>query len=258
MNLARADHRWLFYWPWLLVLAAWALALLATWAHQSYLINHDYLIAESGLPWAAALLFFLICWQVMTAAMMLPSSLPRLAQFAQMSRLAPHPHRMVTAFLAGYAAVWTGFAAAAFLGDTGIHQLVRSWHWLALHPWLIGTVTLALAGVFQFTPFKHCALQACRRSGDSPARVCSGAESAWHLGRRYGQCCLGSCWALMLVMFGIGTGSLLWMAALAGVMLVEKTVPGGRWFSPIAGAGLLLLAGIWAAHPTGLLYPLVG
>lgn len=259
MKLVLIDRRWLLSWPWLLVVAAWALALLATWTHQSYLINHDYLIEESGLPWVAALLFFLICWQVMTAAMMLPSSLPQVARFVQMSRPAQHPQRMAAAFLASYAAVWTGFAALAFLGDTGIHQLVRSWPWLAHHPWLIGAATFALAGIFQFTPFKWRFLQACRSSTSFfPRSFCTSAQIAWRSGLRYGQCCLGSCWALMLVMFGIGTGSLVWMAGLAGVMLVEKTVPGGRWFSPIVGVGLFFLAGIWVAHPTGLLYPLVG
>ncbi len=258
-HLARSGRRWLCFWPWLLVVAAWALALLAAWTHQSYLINHDYLIIESGLPWAAALLLFLVFWQVMTAAMMLPSSLPRLAHFVQTSRPAARPQRMIAAFLAGYAAVWTGFGAVAFLGDTGIHQLVRSWPWLALHPWLIGAVTFALAGAFQCTPFKQRALRACRRSTEyvqDPA--CTESESAWRSGLRYGQCCLGSCWALMLVMFGIGAGSLVWMGALAGVMVIEKTVPGGRWLSPFVGIAFLLLAGAWALHPTGLLSSLVG
>lgn len=260
IHLARSGRRWLFFWPWLLVLAAWALALLATWTHQSYLINHDYLIIESGLPWAAALLLFLVFWQVMTAAMMFPSSLPRLAHVVQTSSSpSSHPHRVIAAFLVGYAAIWTGFGAVAFLGDTGIHQLVRSWPWLALHPWLIGTVTFALAGAFQCTPFKQRALRACRRSAEYlKGSACTESENAWSSGLRYGQCCLGSCWALMLVMFGIGAGSLVWMGALAGVMVIEKTVPGGRWLSPFVGIAFLLLAGVWALHPTGLLSFLVG
>jgi hypothetical protein len=43
------------------------------------------------------------------------------------------------------------------------------------------------------------------------------------------------------------------MAALAGVMVAEKTVPGGQWLSPIIGVGLELLAALWLIHPAWLL-----
>ena len=56
----------------------------------------------------------------------------------------------------------------------------------------------------------------------------SGIGSSWHLGLSYGIICLGSCWGLMLIMFGIGIGSIVWMASLTGMMVVEKTYPGGQ------------------------------
>ena len=39
---------------------------------------------------------------------------------------------------------------------------------------------------------------------------------------------MGCCWALMLTMFAIGMGSMVWMTALAGVMLIEKGTHYGR------------------------------
>src|SRR5215471_18364910 len=63
-------------WPWLMVAAAWMVLVLATLTHQTYLLDHHYLLQASGLPWLAALEIFLLCWQVMTVAMMLPSSMP--------------------------------------------------------------------------------------------------------------------------------------------------------------------------------------
>jgi predicted metal-binding membrane protein len=57
----------------------------------------------------------------------------------------------------------------------------------------------------------------------------------------------------MLVMFGVGVGSLMGMAALAGVMVVEKAVPGGQRLRPVLGIVLLLLAALWLAHPAWLL-----
>src|SRR5258708_27741078 len=72
----RRGRRALVLWPWLLVAVAWAVFILATLAHQTFLLDHHYLLQASGLPWLAALEVFLLCWQVMTVAMMLPSSMP--------------------------------------------------------------------------------------------------------------------------------------------------------------------------------------
>jgi predicted metal-binding membrane protein len=57
----------------------------------------------------------------------------------------------------------------------------------------------------------------------------------------------------MLVMFGLGVGSLLWMAVLTGVMVVEKTFPGRERLSPVIGIVLLGLSALWLAHPVWLL-----
>jgi predicted metal-binding membrane protein len=248
-----ALRRAVAFWPWLLVAAAWALAGLATWTHQQYLINHDYLLTESGLPWLAALVLFLFCWQVMTAAMMLPSSLPMVSLLARACRREAHPHRTMAAFLAGYAAVWTAFAIAAFLGDTLIHALVNVWPALAHHPWLIGATTFTLAGAFQFTAYKARCLKMCRSPLSFFLRFYQrGVGQAWQLGLRHGKFCLGCCWALMLVMFGIGVGSIVWMVALAGAMIIEKVLPGGQRLSPLIGVALFALAGLWLLHPTWL------
>lgn len=57
----------------------------------------------------------------------------------------------------------------------------------------------------------------------------------------------------MLVMFGIGTGSMIWMAVLTGVMVIEKTYPGGQRLSRVCGILLLVLAVLWLVHPAWLL-----
>ena len=53
----------------------------------------------------------------------------------------------------------------------------------------------------------------------------------------HGLYCIGCCWALMLIMFAVGTGSLAWMLLLAAVMAVEKNSPWGRATEPAAGRG---------------------
>jgi predicted metal-binding membrane protein len=247
-------HRALVLWPWAMIITAWTLALLAVITNQTYLINHHYLLEESHLPTFTALVVFLACWQVMTVAMMLPSSMPMMYMMVHASRKQRHPLIVQMAFLAGYAVVWTAFAVAAFLGDTQIHRLVHSWVWLYLHSWVIGAATLALAGGFQFSPLKERCLKQCRTPFSFFVRYYrKGSGAAWRLGLRHGMFCLGCCWALMLVMFGLGVGSLVSMAVLTGVMVVEKTFPGGQRLSPVIGIALLLLAVLWLAHPAWLL-----
>src|SRR5205085_364555 len=66
---------------------------------------------------------------------------------------------------------------------------------------------------------------------------------AFRLGAAHGLFCVGCCWALMLLMFAFGMGSLGWMLLLAAVMAIEKNLPWGRRLS--APLGIALLA--WAA-----------
>ena len=130
---------------------------------------------------------------------------------------------------------------------------MHRWLSLYLHSWVIGAATLALAGGFQFSPLKQCCLKQCRSPFSFFVRYyCKGVGGAWRLGLRHGVFCLGSCWALMLVMFGLGVGSLVPMVLLTGVIVVEKTFPGGRRLSPVIGVALLGLAVLWLVHPAWL------
>ena len=50
------------------------------------------------------------------------------------------------------------------------------------------------------------------------------------------------CWALMALLFVCGVMNLVWIAALAVLVLAEKIAPAGQWIG--RGAGAVLLA--WA------------
>jgi predicted metal-binding membrane protein len=240
-------------WPWLLVTVAWAVLVLAELLHQTFFLDHHYLLHASGLPWLAALELFLLCWQVMTVAMMLPSNMPMINLVVDAGRRQAYPVAIPLAFLAGYAVIWTAFATGAFLGDTLVHRLVDLWPWLAGHSWLIGAVTFFVAGLFQFSSWKERYLDRCRTPLDFFLRSYrKGIGPAWHLGLCHGRCCLGCCWALMLVMFGVGVGKLAGMAAVTCVLVIEKAVPGGKRLSPLVGIALLLLGMVWLAHPLWL------
>jgi predicted metal-binding membrane protein len=222
---------------------AWVAALLATTTGVGAQVYHDRL-AHSGLAWWAAGALFLVSWQLMIAAMMLPSSMPLIRLFSIASATQPRRGTVLSAFLGGYATVWSFFGAAAFLGDMQLHRFVDSHPWIQSRPQLIAGGTLLLAGAFQFSTLKEKCLAQCRNPGAYLlARYRRGPAAAFRLGRGHGVFCLGCCWALMLVMFAVGMTSLLWMATLAAVMSYEKT---GRHGTVLAECVGLIFLG-WGA-----------
>ena len=116
---------------------------------------------------------------------------------------------------------------------------------------------LALAGAFQFTKLKDACLDQCRHPAAFMLRFYErGIAGAFRLGARHGSFCLGCCWALMLVMFAVGVASLPWMAALAALMVHEKTRPHGARGVPISGVALLgggSITLLYSAHAAGVL-----
>jgi predicted metal-binding membrane protein len=231
------------------IAAAWALAVAAELTGTADVLHHDALI-EGGPPLWAALVVFLLAWQAMVAAMMLPSSLPLIRLFHAVSGSREGAARARAAFLGGYAAVWTGFGALAFLGDAVVHRAVHAVPAVAERPWLVAGSVLAAAGAFQFSHLKDACLAKCRAPGPYLlARYRRGAGGAFRLGLGHGLYCLGCCWALMLVMFAAGVAVLWWMAALTAVMVYEKTAPNGRLLTPIVGVALLALAAVTFAVP---------
>lgn len=236
----------------ILILTVSALAWLTLWVwgrspYGRYLSHHA-LEHTAEAPGLAPV--FILGWVVMTAAMMLPTSLPLFTLFWQMQRGRPQAGRATGALAAGYLGVWLLFGAGLFAGDWGLHQLVEAVPALAARAWAISGGVLLAAGVYQFTPLKYHCLDKCRSPlsfiaghwhGRSPLR------EALRLGAHHGLFCLGCCWSLMLVMFAVGAGSLAWMFGLGVVMAVEKNAPWGRRVAaPLgialiaAGAGLLL------------------
>jgi predicted metal-binding membrane protein len=233
------------------IVVAWAIALVAAVLHGTIPVHHHAILGGHGMPGLGAVLLFLVAWQVMTAGMMLPSSLPLLHLFVRASRGQDHPSLARAAFVVGYFAVWTWFALMALAGDAVLHWLAEQIAPLRERPWLIGGGVLLLAGAFQFSALKERCLRECRSPFSFLQRhYRRGLAPAWDLGVRHGLFCLGCCWALMLTMFAVGVGNLAWMAGLTGVMVIEKTMPWGRRLAPLAGIvltfwGVLVIANPW-------------
>jgi predicted metal-binding membrane protein len=219
------------------IVLAWAVAIAAEAGGAAGALHHDRLL-EGGPPRWGALVLFLLSWQLMTAAMMLPSSLPLVRLFWATAQR----RDALAAFLGGYALVWGVFGLAAFAGDALLHEALRAVPALETRPWLIGGGVLILAGAFQFTALKEACLDQCRHPGVFlMRRYRRGTGAAFRLGREHGVFCLGCCWALMLLMFAAGFANLAWMAALATLTAYEKIGRSGPLVARVAG--VLLLAG---------------
>ncbi len=238
------------------IAGAWALAIAAQATGSAGALHHDALFEQRRSLWLG-LALSLLAWQAMTAAMMLPSSLPLIRLFAQASASQSRPRAAMAGFIGGYAVVWTAFGAVAFAADALVHAVIEARPWLHAHEWLIGGVVLALAGAFQFTSLKEACLRECRHPGAFLLRhYARGGGGGFRLGARHGAFCVGCCWALMLVMFAVGVANLVWMGVLTALMVYEKTRPLGARSVPVTGVALLAAASITllsSAYATGAL-----
>jgi len=210
-----------------LVLAAWGALLL--WGGSPYApwLDHaemEHIGASAGLRLGV----FALGWSLMAAAMMLPGTLLLIGR-----GWGDRPLRDLLPLIGGYLAVWTVFGVLCYWGDGLLHEVVEH------EPALAGSIApgvLLLAGVYQFTPAKRACLLRCRSGGAALGAhlLARGPGGMAALGVRHGLFCLGSCWALMLLMFAAGGVDLAWMLLLTLAMTIERaaghsTGREGRW-----------------------------
>ncbi|MDX6219243.1 MAG: hypothetical protein QOJ48_924 [Frankiales bacterium] len=230
-----------------LVLALFVLAGLGWWWTRDQMLGMD------GGPWTALGTFgwFLGVWVVMMAAMMFPSVAPTVALYSRMTRtrwpFAP------AAFTAGYLLTWAVTGAVAFaLADVAGQLSGDALAWEHAGRPLAGT-TLLVAAVYELTPLKNVCLGKCR----SPLGFLLGSwREGWRGGLRMGASngawCVGCCWALMASLFALGVMSITWMAVVAGLIAVEKTLPWRRVATFGTAAVLLVLGVMLLAAPQAL------
>jgi predicted metal-binding membrane protein len=165
--------------------------------------------------------------------------------FGALVRRRRRPAILVALLLAGYLVVWASFGLAAWVFDRGIHAAVDALPWLAAHPQVIIGTTLLAAGLWQFSPLRDRCLDECR----SPLgfvlnrwRGVSERREAFAMGIAHGAFCVGCCWSLMLVLFGVGLANVAAMLVFGGLNAVEKNLPSGRRLTHPLGVILVLAA----------------
>ena len=241
-----ADRRTFLWLIGSLVTLAWLTLSIWHWSPYSRYLDHDRLgeivILAGRDSLFVPVTLYLVGWILMTVAMMLPTTLPLLEIFRRLTARRRERSRLVALVITGYLSVWAGFGVAAHLADWVLHEVVERSAWLEANAWLIGAATLFLAGGFQFSRLKYRCLDKCRTPLSFVTEYWRGRHdhrNALLLGINHGLFCVGCCWALMLLMFGVGVGNVGWMLGLGAIMAVEKNVPWGWKLSAPLGLALL-------------------
>jgi predicted metal-binding membrane protein len=236
-----------------LVAALLALTALAWWSTADRMAGMD---AGPGTD-LGALGWFLGVWVVMMAAMMFPSLAPTTALYARMTHDRGWSRPLL--FAAGYLLVWGAAGLLAYgLFRAGRSALGGDLAWHSGGRWFAGGV-LAVAAVYQLTPLKDACLGKCRSPlGFLLGTWRDGRLGALQMGTKHAAWCVGCCWALMAALFALGVMSLTWMAFVAVLIALEKTLPWRRLTTWGTAAVLLVLAIALVASPhdvPGLVVP---
>ena len=205
----------------------------------------DQMQGMDGGPWTdlGTLTWFLGVWVVMMAAMMFPSVSPTVALYSRMTRSRSPVAPLL--FTSGYLVTWAVVGALAFalargggLAAGGVLDWDRAGRWVA-------GVTLLAAAFYELTPFKDVCLGKCRSPlGYLVGSWRGGRLGAFRMGAGHGAWCVGCCWALMATLFALGVMSVVWMAFVAGLIAVEKTIRSRR-VATYGTAAVLVVLGVF-------------
>lgn len=195
--------------------------------------------------WGSSDFFFIfLMWAIMMVGMMLPSAIPMTLVYGAVVRKAARQGTVVAPtimFVTGYLAMWILFSLGTTLAQWGLDgAMLLSPMMVSTSP-ALGAGLLIAAGLYQLTPAKQACLSHCR----SPAHFISahwrpGTSGAFRMGLDHGMYCLGCCWLLMGLLFVGGVMNLLWIAAIAVFVLIEKIVPHQTLPARIGGITMIL------------------
>jgi predicted metal-binding membrane protein len=221
-------------WAWLLVGAGLGMEQMDMGGGQMMLM------APAWTPSYTALIF--VMWAVMMAAMMLPAATPTILLVDALARQQANGSQATGLFTAGYLVVWCGFSVLATGLQWGLVRAALLGEVMAsASPMLVGVLLIA-AGIYQWTPLKEACLAHCRAPFDFLTR--HWGRGPFRAGLHHGLFCLGCCWMLMVLLFAFGLMNLLWIAALALLVLIEKVLPIGGRMSHVTGVALIAW-GVW-------------
>ena len=219
------------------VLAALTAVVALAWAYLAYIVLAQPAMDMDAIAMAAMpppvwdVRYFaatLAMWMVMMVGMMLPSA--------------------TALFAAGYVLAWGAFSVLATTAQWALTASKLLSAMMAGKSPVFAASLLMIAGVYQFLPLKTACLTQCRSPVEFLVRHGRrGPLGPLLMGVQHGVQCIGCCWALMALLFAFGVMNLLWVAALAIFVLIEKLTPAGPLVGRVGGflmicAGLVMMA----------------
>jgi len=199
---------------------------------------------------AGSAFLFLVVWEAMMVAMMLPSAWPMLQLYGRVARHTGQGRPTVNTISAGagYFAVWGIFGAIAFAIGLEISSVAMASPRLSREIPAAAGVSLVLAGLWQLSPLKQVCLKHCREPLMFLAHAYKpGAWGAFRVGLHHGAFCAACCWALMVIQMVLGVMNLTVMIVVATMIAAEKLWKRGPFLARAIGlssiaAGVFLLA----------------
>ncbi|WP_265111343.1 DUF2182 domain-containing protein [Halosolutus halophilus] len=198
-------------------------------------------MSEPGAPEAMALSngltgigLYLVMWGVMMIAMMYPSSIPlfRLYSTTLEGTTTAGKAARIGAFVGTYSLIWTATGVVPLL----VNALVPIVSLANSHGGLLMGGALVLLSGYQLSPYKHRCLRYCRSPlGFLMSHHRTGVRGAVRMSCEFGAFCVGCCWALFAFMVIVGSMNVVWMALIAVVLSLERTVAWGEQLARAIG-----------------------
>lgn len=212
-------------------------------------------MSDPGIPEAMAIGqglvgvgFYLIMWGVMMIAMMYPSTVPLFRLYNGTLRTSSRSVKAARlgTLLGVYTLVW----ALTGLFPLAVNVAIPLVSIVGQHGTLLYGGVLLLLGTYQLSPYKYQCLDKCRSPfGFLMTYHRPGIRGAARMGLRFSLFCVGCCWALFAFMVVVGSMNILWMAIIAGVLSLERTVSWGPQLARavgvvagVAGVGFIVVS----------------
>ena len=233
-----------------IALAGWAYMFYMAWAMANMDKVEMWMPPIATATWTVWDFFMLfVMWATMMVAMMTPSILPMVTMFTSLNKNRRSRQQSYTPtfiFVTGYLIAWTGFSVLAAIAQWPLHTAGLLNPMMDSRSYLLSGLVLIVAGIYQWTPAKDACLTTCRSPlGFLMTEWREGNMGALIMGIRHGVYCVGCCWALMLVLFGVGVMNMLWVLLITAFVVVEKILPAPGPVRFVSGLGLVCWGGYW-------------
>ena len=192
--------------------------------------------------WIESAAMFLLMWEVMMIAMMLPSALPMFLSYykAQYNEGVTCSGMSTLIVASGYFFVWLLIGVAVYVVGVLFAMAAMQSPGLSHAVPILSGLALIIAGTIQFTGWKMRGLRRCRNRQMIPTTQTFGIyRSAWHGGLSEGLCCARASSGPMFILLILGAMNLIVMAIVALMIAMEKLLPKPDFIVRISGCAAI-------------------